>query len=136
MGWIKWHTPSREQSVVITLESRRDTLLLLDENGNQCDKLTINADIAKVKESTPPDPLVSDTKPQMCCSRSLTPTVTAPHFITACLKNRAAVLFSRRINIRLTMTRFISRRSGSRTGIITPSMSRFSTCGVRLVSFL
>ena len=63
MGWIKWHTPSREQSVVITLESKRDTLLLLDENGNQCDKLTINADIAKVKESTPPDPLVSDTKP-------------------------------------------------------------------------
>ena len=63
MGWIKWHTPSREQSVVITLESRRDTLLLLDEDGNQCDKLTINADIAKVKESTPPDPLVSDTKP-------------------------------------------------------------------------
>lgn len=63
MGWIKWHTPSREQSVVITLESRRDTLLLLDENGNQCDRLTINADIAKVKESTPPDPLVSDTKP-------------------------------------------------------------------------
>ena len=63
MGWIKWHTPSREQSVVITLESRRDTLLLLDEDGNQCDKLTINADIAKVKEATPPDPLVSDTKP-------------------------------------------------------------------------
>ena len=63
MGWIKWHTPSREQSVVITLESKRDTLLLLDEDGNQCDKLTINADIAKVKESTPPDPLVSDTKP-------------------------------------------------------------------------
>ena len=63
MGWIKWHTPSREQSVIITLESRRDTLLLLDEDGNQCDKLTINADIAKVKESTPPDPLVSDTKP-------------------------------------------------------------------------
>lgn len=63
MGWIKWHTPSREQSVVITLESKRDTLLLLDENGNQCDRLTINADIAKVKESTPPDPLVSDTKP-------------------------------------------------------------------------
>ena len=63
MGWIKWHTPSREQSVVITLESKRDALLLLDEDGNQCDKLTINADIAKVKESTPPDPLVSDTKP-------------------------------------------------------------------------
>lgn len=63
MGWIKWHTPNREQSVVITLEPRRDTLLLLDEDGNQCDKLTINADIAKVKESTPPDPLVSDTKP-------------------------------------------------------------------------
>ena len=63
MGWIKWHTPSREQSVIITLESRRDTLLLLDEDGNQCDKLTINADIAKVKEATPPDPLVSDTKP-------------------------------------------------------------------------
>lgn len=63
MGWIKWHTPSREQSVVITLESKRDTLLLLDEDGNQCDKLTINADIAKVKESTPPDPLVSDTRP-------------------------------------------------------------------------
>ena len=63
MGWIKWHTPSREQSVVITLDSKRDTLLLLDEDGNQCDKLTINADIAKVKESTPPDPLVSDTKP-------------------------------------------------------------------------
>lgn len=63
MGWIKWHTPSREQSVIITLESKRDTLLLLDEDGNQCDKLTINADIAKVKESTPPDPLVSDTKP-------------------------------------------------------------------------
>lgn len=37
MGWIKWHTPNREQSVVITLESRRDTLLLLDEDGNQCD---------------------------------------------------------------------------------------------------
>ena len=36
---------------------------MLDEDGNQCDKLTINADIAKVKESTPPDPLVSDTKP-------------------------------------------------------------------------
>lgn len=32
-------------------------------DGNQCDKLTINADIAKVKEATPPDPLVSDTKP-------------------------------------------------------------------------
>ena len=63
MVWIKWHTPSREQSVIITLESRRDTLLLLDEDGNQCDKLTINADIVKVKESTPPDPLVSDTKP-------------------------------------------------------------------------
>ena len=63
MGWIKWHTPSREQSVIITLESKRDTLLLLNEDGNQCDKLTINADIAKVKESTPPDPLVSDTKP-------------------------------------------------------------------------
>ena len=63
MGWIKWHTPSREQSVVITLESKRDTLLLLDEDGNQCDKLTINADIAKVKESTPPDPQVSDTRP-------------------------------------------------------------------------
>ena len=63
MGWIKWHTPNREQSVIITLESKRDTLLLLDEDGNQCDKLTINADIAKVKESTPPDPLVSDTKP-------------------------------------------------------------------------
>lgn len=63
MGWIKWHTPSREQSVVITLESKRDTLLLLDEDGNQCDKLTINADIAKVKEATPPDPLVSDTRP-------------------------------------------------------------------------
>ena len=63
MGWIKWHTPSREQSVIITLESKRDTLLLLDEDGNQCDKLTINADIAKVKEATPPDPLVSDTKP-------------------------------------------------------------------------
>lgn len=63
MVWIKWHTPSREQSVIITLESKRDTLLLLDEDGNQCDKLTINADIAKVKEATPPDPLVSDTKP-------------------------------------------------------------------------
>ena len=63
MGWIKWHTPSREQSVIITLESKRDTLLLLNEDGNQCDKLTINADIAKVKEATPPDPLVSDTKP-------------------------------------------------------------------------
>ena len=63
MGWIKWHTPRREQSVVITLESKRDTLILLDENGDQCEKLIINADIAKVKESTPPDPLVSDTKP-------------------------------------------------------------------------
>ena len=58
MGWIKWHTPRREQSVVITLESKRDTLILLDENGDQCEKLIINADIAKVKESTPPDPLV------------------------------------------------------------------------------
>lgn len=63
MGWIKWHTPRREQSVVITLESKRDTLILLDENGDQCEKLIINADIAKVKESTPPDPQVSDTRP-------------------------------------------------------------------------
>lgn len=63
MGWIKWHTPRREQSVVITLESKRDTLILLDENGDQCEKVIINADIAKVKESTPPDPQVSDTRP-------------------------------------------------------------------------
>ena len=63
MGWIKWHTPRREQSVVITLESKRDTLILLDENGDHCEKLIINADIAKVKESTPPDPQVSDTRP-------------------------------------------------------------------------
>lgn len=63
MGWIKWHTPRREQSVVITLESKRDTLILLDENGDQCEKLIINADIAKVKESTPPDPQVSETRP-------------------------------------------------------------------------
>ncbi len=63
MGWIKWHTPRREQSVVITLESKRDTLILLDENGDQCEKLIINADIAKVKESTPSDPQVSDTRP-------------------------------------------------------------------------
>ena len=63
MGWIKWHTPRREQSVVITLESKRDTLILLDENGDQCEKLIINADIAKVKESMPPDPQVSDTRP-------------------------------------------------------------------------
>lgn len=63
MGWIKWHTPRQEQSVVITLESKRDTLILLDENGDQCEKLIINADIAKVKESTPPDPQVSDTRP-------------------------------------------------------------------------
>lgn len=53
MGWIKWHTPSREQSVIITLESRRDTLLLLDEDGNQCDKLTINADIAGIHTARP-----------------------------------------------------------------------------------
>ena len=50
MGWIKRHTPRREQSVVITLESKRDTLILLDENGDQCEKLIINADIAKVKD--------------------------------------------------------------------------------------
>ena len=309
MGWIKWHPPSREQSVVITLESRRDTLLLLDEDGNQCDKLTINADIAKVKESTPPDPLVSDTKPSwqkvysqssvqerisgyvsgdsvqelswytwsigagwsqdsdydrrrvkiitggmtdsssqtpywgaetenqdvtlykwgvdnryypsetaskmigsfhtgavyistsdiqlekvtysvsmsaeaaispsdycktatysessgkytmksgygiqisvdarlsgdtQYCTGSQTANVLFPEFnynrhsttlYNRLLENRAAVFFSRRINIRPTMTGFISRRFGFRTGKTTPYMSRFSTCGVRLVSF-
>lgn len=51
------------------------------------------------------------------------------------LKNRAAVLFSRRINIRPITTGCISRRFGFRTGKTTPSTSRFSTCGVRLVSF-
>lgn len=72
MAWIKWHTPSTEQSVTITLESKREDLFLLDDDGNQVTTLTIYADIAKVKEVTPPDPLVSDTRPswQKIYSRS------------------------------------------------------------------
>ena len=51
------------------------------------------------------------------------------------LEKSGGSFFSGRINIRPTMTGFISRRFGFRTGKTTPYMSRFSTCGVRLVSF-
>lgn len=63
MGWFKWHTPTRAQDVVITLKSNNPDLLLVDENGEQCEKLIIDAGISKVEEITPPDPKVTDTRP-------------------------------------------------------------------------
>lgn len=63
MGWFEWHTPSKAQSVTITLKSTNDDLVLLDKDGNACETLTISADISKVEEITPPDPTVSDTRP-------------------------------------------------------------------------
>lgn len=63
MSWFKWHTPTRAQSVTITLKSTSSDLLLIDENGEYCEKLVIEADISKVEEITPPDPKVSDTRP-------------------------------------------------------------------------
>ncbi len=63
MGWFKWHTPTRAQSVVITLKSSNENLVLLDDNGNACEEIVINADIAKVEEITPPDPAVTDKRP-------------------------------------------------------------------------
>lgn len=63
MGWFEWHTPTKAQAVTITLKSSNDDLVLLDEDGNACETLTISADISKVEEITPPDPKVSDTRP-------------------------------------------------------------------------
>ncbi|MGN1341159.1 MAG: hypothetical protein ACI4WS_12775, partial [Oscillospiraceae bacterium] len=63
MGWFEWHTPTKAQAVTITLKSSNDDLVLLDEDGNACETLTISAYISKVEEITPPDPKVSDTRP-------------------------------------------------------------------------
>ena len=63
MSWFKWHTPSRAQGVTITIKSNNSDLLLIDDEGEMCEKLVIEADISKVEEITPPDPKVSDTRP-------------------------------------------------------------------------
>lgn len=63
MSWFEWHTPTRAQSVTITLKSSNSDLMLVDDDGNLCEKLVIEADISKVEEITPPDPKVSDTRP-------------------------------------------------------------------------
>lgn len=63
MSWFKWHTPTRAQSVTITIKSNNSDLLLIDDEGEMCEKLVIEADISKVEEITPPDPKVSDTRP-------------------------------------------------------------------------
>ena len=63
MSWFQWRTPSKEQSVTITLKSNNSNLLLVDEEGNLCETLVIEADISKVEEITPPDPKVSDKRP-------------------------------------------------------------------------
>lgn len=63
MSWFQWHTPTRAQSVTITLKTSNSNLLLIDDDGEFCEKLVIEADISKVEEITPPDPKVSDTRP-------------------------------------------------------------------------
>ena len=63
MSWFKWHTPTRAQGVTITIKSNNSDLLLIDDEGEMCEKLVIEADISKVEEITPPDPKVSDTRP-------------------------------------------------------------------------
>lgn len=63
MGWFKWRTPSRAQDVVITLTPVSEGIVLMDKDGVHCDKITIDAKIAKVEEKTPPDPKVTDTRP-------------------------------------------------------------------------
>lgn len=63
MGWFKWHTPSRAQDVIITLTAPNDELLLVDENGVQCSTIVIEASVEEIKENTPPDPKVTDTRP-------------------------------------------------------------------------
>lgn len=63
MSWFQWHTPTRAQSVTITLKTSNSNLLLIDDGGEFCEKLVIEADISKVEEITPPDPKVSDTRP-------------------------------------------------------------------------
>ncbi len=65
MGWFDWHTPTREQSVTITIEvvDEDSGVVILDENGEECLKLKIKADIVEVEEVTPPDPKVTDTQP-------------------------------------------------------------------------
>lgn len=63
MGWFEWHTPKSEQDITITIESKNSGVYILDENGYEYNKLVIDAEIAKVEEKTPPDPMVSDKRP-------------------------------------------------------------------------
>ncbi len=65
MGWFDWHTPTMEQTVTITIEvvDEDSGIVILDENGDECLKLKIKADIQKVEEVTPPDPKVTDRQP-------------------------------------------------------------------------
>lgn len=64
MGWFKWHTPSKEQDITITLKPTNDDVKILDEDGNRYDSVSIDASIVKVEEITPPDPKVSDKRPE------------------------------------------------------------------------
>ncbi len=63
MGWFQWHTPETEQNVTITITPKSEDIVLLDENGDEHEALKIVASIDRVREKTPPDPLVTDKRP-------------------------------------------------------------------------
>lgn len=63
MGWFDWHTPKTAQDVTITIQSSGEGIYLLDDDGNPCTLLTINAKVDKITERTLPDPTATDKRP-------------------------------------------------------------------------
>lgn len=63
LGYFSWKTPRSAQSVTVTIKSNRANVYILDDNGERCTTLVVSASISKLAEKTPPDPKVTDKKP-------------------------------------------------------------------------
>lgn len=63
MAWFEWHTPKTAQDITISIVSHKKGVYIIDDGGNYCSSVTINASIDKVEEITPPDPKATDKKP-------------------------------------------------------------------------
>ena len=58
--YVRWTTPSTEQDVSIKVTTDSGKLIV---DGDESNKIEMTAKIVKVKETPPPDPLVTDTRP-------------------------------------------------------------------------
>lgn len=66
--YVKWKTPSKEQDITIQVTTDSGKLIY---DGSETETINMTAEIVKVKEITPPDPTVRDTRPSWFKNYSL-----------------------------------------------------------------